>query len=187
ILARYFFIQMRWKSVLRGMGAPGFMTYWLSVVVFLLEFTKHAAPSARALAVLVAQIDFALIMFSAGIYKLTAGYAANEGMEYGLVNPEWGYWWRRYRRIPPRHTLFRVLNHLAWGTEIVAAILMVVPSTRLLGAAVIFVSFVFIALQIRLGFLCEMVIAATLLFFFNGSLPASFLERVLSPSTTSAV
>ena len=29
-LCRYFFVHMRWKGVLRGMGAPGFMTYWLS-------------------------------------------------------------------------------------------------------------------------------------------------------------
>src|SRR5581483_10760104 len=27
-LCRYFFIHMRWKGVLRGMGAPGFMSYW---------------------------------------------------------------------------------------------------------------------------------------------------------------
>src|SRR4051812_3296746 len=25
---RYFFISMRWNGILRGMGAPGFMTYW---------------------------------------------------------------------------------------------------------------------------------------------------------------
>ena len=36
LLCRYFFVHMRWKGVLRGMGAPGFMTYWLSAAVFLL-------------------------------------------------------------------------------------------------------------------------------------------------------
>src|SRR5437867_1631676 len=29
LLAWYFFIGMRWRGILRGMGAPGFMTYWL--------------------------------------------------------------------------------------------------------------------------------------------------------------
>src|SRR5712692_992178 len=30
LLCRYFFIAMRWKGALRGMGAPGFMTYWMA-------------------------------------------------------------------------------------------------------------------------------------------------------------
>src|SRR5262249_40102944 len=30
LIARYFFVQMRWRGVARGMGAPGFMTYWLA-------------------------------------------------------------------------------------------------------------------------------------------------------------
>src|SRR5213075_134827 len=34
-LCRYFFIHMRWKGVLRGMGAPGFLAYSLGLAVFL--------------------------------------------------------------------------------------------------------------------------------------------------------
>ncbi len=49
-LCRYFFIHMRWKGVLRGMGAPGFMAYWTGVAVFLLEYTSHLAPNLRSLA-----------------------------------------------------------------------------------------------------------------------------------------
>jgi hypothetical protein len=41
---------------------------------------------------------------------------------------------------------------------------MLIPATRLLGALAILLSFVFIATQIRLGFLCEMVILCCLLF-----------------------
>jgi uncharacterized membrane protein YphA (DoxX/SURF4 family) len=37
ILCYYFFVRMRWKGILRGMGAPGFMAYWLAAVVFILE------------------------------------------------------------------------------------------------------------------------------------------------------
>ena len=38
-LAYYFFIRMRWSGVLRGMGAPGFISFWLAAAVFLLELT----------------------------------------------------------------------------------------------------------------------------------------------------
>ena len=97
VLCRHYFIRMRWKGVLRGMGAPGFMTYWLGVAVLLLEVSSRYAPSARPIALLALQLDLALIFLSAGLYKVSAGFARNDGMELGLANPAWGYWWRYYR------------------------------------------------------------------------------------------
>lgn len=170
LLCRYFFVRMRWRGALRGMGAPGFMTYWLGAVVFLLELTSAYAPAERPLALLVAQVDFAFIMLSAGLYKVTAGYARNDGMELGMVNPEWGYWWWLWKRVPPGHLVFRVLNQLAWSTEVVAGLLMLLPRTRFLGGLLILLSFIFIATQIRLALLCETVILCCFLFFHPGSL-----------------
>lgn len=169
-LCRYFFVYMRWKGVLRGMGAPGFMTYWLSAAVFLLEYTTHFAPEVRPVALLVLQVDFALIMMSAGVYKCTAGFPRNHGMELGLVNPEWGYWWRYYKEKSPNHPLIKTLNQLAWSTEVVAATLMLIPQTRFIGAALIIISFFFIATHIRLALLCHMVMLCGVLFFFPNSL-----------------
>lgn len=192
LLCRYFFVSMRWKGVLRGMGAPGFMTYWLAAAVFLLEYTLHYAPGLRSLALLVLQVDFAFIMLSAGIYKLTAGYARNHGMEGGMVNPEWGYWWRFYIRWSPHNRVFQILNQLAWATEVGAGILMLIPATRFIGGLLILFSFIFIATQIRLGLLCEMVILGCLLFFHPGSYGdqlASIITQgapLLSVTTTAA-
>ena len=169
LLCRYFFVQMRWRGVLRGMGAPGFMTYWLGAAVLLLELTRAHMPAVQGLALLVLQVDFALIMLSAGMYKFSAGYRQNQGMELGMVNPEWGYWWRFWSRFAPRSRWFRLFNALAWSTEVVAAILMLFPPTRFIGGMLILVSFIFIATQIRLGFLCEMVIVCCLLFAHPGT------------------
>jgi hypothetical protein len=182
ILCRYFFVRMRWKSVARGMGAPGFMTYWLGAALFLLALTRSGPPALHSLALLVLQVDFAFIMLSAGLYKVLAGYLRNHGMEFGLANPEWGYWWRWYGRMAPGHWLFRMLNHLAWSTEVVAALLMLVPPTRALGAALIIASFLFIATQIRLGFLCEMVMLAGVLYFPPGSLGDRLIGRLVPDS-----
>jgi len=172
LLCRYFFVHMRWKGVLRGMGAPGFMTYWLGAAVFFLYYAHRYAPDhdLAAVVLLAFRLDFAFIMLSAGLYKLFAGYARNEGMELGMVNPWWGFWWARYKNLPPRHWIFKLLNHLAWSTEVVAALLMLLPfaSLRATGALLIFVSFVFIASHIRLGLLCETVMAGTLLFIPSG-------------------
>src|ERR1043166_5470570 len=184
LLCRYFFIHMRWKGILRGMGAPGFLTYWLGACVFFLEYGLQMDPggSVRSAALNVFRVDSAPSMLSAGAYKLLCGYPANEGMEYGMVNPWWGYWWRYYKRMPAGHILFRFLNHMAYGTEVVAAILMLIPATAMLGAWLIVLSFMFIATQIRLGFLCEMVIVGALIFMTSGSYPDQFVAGWVAPA-----
>lgn len=170
LLCRYFFVHMRWKGLLRGGGAPGAITYWLAACVFFLEYARHLDPQGvlAPAALLAFKLDFAFIMLNAGLYKVFAGYPRNQGMEYGMVNPWWGYWSRFTRNIPPGHIMFRTSNHLAYGTEIVGAILMIIPATEWIGALMIMISFVWIATQIRLGVLCEMVIVCGLLFFRSG-------------------
>ena len=164
LLCHYFFIRMRWRGVLRGMGAPGFIAFWLGAAVLVLELTARHAPALRGLALLTVQVDFACIMVSAGLYKLVSGYRTGSGMQLGMVNPEWGYWPGFWRNWPSNHPLFHFLNEMAWSTELFAGLLMLLPPTRMIGAFAILASFVFIATQIRLGFLCEMVMVCCLLF-----------------------
>ena len=183
-LCRYFFIHMRWKGILRGMGAPGFMAYWTGLAVFLLEYTGRFAPDLRSVALLVLQVDLAFIMLSAGVYKFTAGYPRNHGMELGLCNPMWGYWWRWYAARPPDSTIFWTMNQLAWGTEIVAALLMLIPSTRELGGALLTVSFLFILTQIRLGFLCEMGMLCGVLYVVSGGMLDGSIAAVAPAGVT---
>ena len=186
---RYFFIHMRWKGVLRGMGAPGFMAYWTGLAVFLLEYTSRFAPDLRGLALLVLQVDLAFIMLSAGIYKFTAGYPRNHGMELGLCNPMWGYWWKWYAARPPGSAVFWTMNQLAWGTEVVAALLMLMPSTRELGAILLILSFLFILTQIRLGFLCEMVVVCGFLYVVPGGMVDRWVAALIpgSPAVVSSL
>ncbi len=179
VLCYYFFVRMRWRSVTRGMGAPGFIAFWLGAAVCLLEVTARHAPDVRALVLLTLQIDFGGIMLSAGLYKLAAGYRQNHGMELGMVNPEWGYWPRFWMDWRPTHPLFRFFNEMAWSTEVACGILMLIPVTRMLGGLGMLLSFIFIATQIRLGFLCEMVMLCCVLFFGAGTAPEGWLLGVL--------
>ncbi len=179
VFCYYFFNRLRWRSVSRGMGAPGFMAFWLGAAVCLLEVTTRHAPDLRTLVLLTLQIDFAAIMLSAGLYKLFAGYRQQRGMELGMANPEWGYWWRFWSTWPPTHPLFRLFNEMAWGTEVACGILMLIPATRMLGGVVMLASFVFIATQIRLGFLAEMVMVCCLLFVGEGTLVNGWLLALL--------
>ncbi len=190
VLCRYYFIGMRWKGVLRGMGAPGFMSYWLAACVFFLEYGLRHDPSGavRTAALVGFKVDFAVIMLCAGTYKALVGYPQNDGMELGMINPWWGYWGRLYGRLPPGSWVFRLLNHLAYGTEIAAGLLMLVPATQVLGALLIFASFAFIAMHIRLGFLCEMVMLCALLYIPAGHpIDRALVAAVqVAPPTTDA-
>jgi hypothetical protein len=169
LLCRYYFVAMRWRGVGRGFGAPGFMTYWLGLAVLLLALTRRHTPGLQPLAVLWLQLDLALIIFSSGVYKLRSGYFQGEGMDYGLVNPMWSYWPDAYRRLPSTHGIFRFFNHSAWTSQLASAILMVIPATRWLGGLSEIITYVFIATQIRLGWLAEQMIVGGLLFFTLGS------------------
>jgi hypothetical protein len=71
---------------------------------------------------------------------------------------------------------------MAWATEVIAGGLMLIPATRLAGAIAILLSFVFIATQIRLGFLCEMVIVCCLLFVPSGSVADRMMAAVVPGS-----
>src|SRR5207245_2480072 len=89
-----------------------------------------------------------------------------------------------YKRLPPKHAIYRVLNQLAWGTEFAAALAMLFPPTRFLGGMILIGTFAFIATQIRLGLLCEMVMLSGVLFFAPDTLGEQLIEStsLSSPS-----
>lgn len=179
-LCRYYFVAMRWRGVLRGFGAPGYMTYWLGLALCLLTVTRLHAPTLRSLVLLFFQIDLALIIFSASFYKFKSGYRQGEGMDYGMVNPMWAYWPGFFRKLPVGHPVFRLLNASAWSSQFLAALLMLIPQTRWLGGLLLVLTYVFIATQIRLGWLAESMMLSGVLFFTAGSPPAAILGYVLS-------
>lgn len=180
-LCWYFFVFMRWRGILRGGGAPGFMNFWVAACVFFLSLGRYCDPSGRLLpiALLAFQVDFAIIMLCAGTYKALSGYRQNHGMQLGLVNPWWGYWSCFYKQLPYHHPIFRFYNFMAWTTEVVSAVLMLIPGCRFWGALIILLSFLFIATQIRLGVLCETVMVGSLIFFGPGTPGARLTESLL--------
>jgi hypothetical protein len=180
-LCYYFFVHTRWSGILRGMGAPGFMTFWAGALVACLEVARHFDPSQVVLHATVAtfRIDFAVIFFCSGLYKATAGYRKGDGMELGMVNPWWGYWWPWVRKTSPTNPIYKLFNTLAYSVQMIAAVLMLIPATREIGALMIAVSFAGIATKIRLGFLCETVVLGTVLFLGAGS----WLEQLTRAAT----
>ena len=178
ILCYTFFVRMRWASPLRGMGAPGYISYWLSGLVFFLEYSTHFGDPAghlRDVVVLAFRIDFAVMMIDSGINKIMHGYPKDMGMNYGMANPAWGYWPGIFKNIPPTSWLFRFFNHSAYIFQILGGILMLIPPTQWLGAFIIFGSFLLVKVVIRLGVLCDMLMLITFLY----TKPNGWFEQVL--------
>ncbi len=184
---RFCFISLRWRSISRGMGAPGFMLYWLAALVFFLEYTRFYDPSGylRALAILTFKVDFAVIMICAGQYKLFSGYPQNNGMERGMVNPWWGRLRERYKTLPPNHIIFKFLNHCAYLGELVFGGMMLYAPTAEAGGLLMAFSFVFIFCHIKLGFLCHTVMVSCFLFCAPGGWIDGLLPQVSSAATVS--
>jgi len=163
-LAYFFFQRQRWTSLLRGMGAPGAMLFWLSAALFFIELTRAFSPQSLGLTLRLLQIDLGLIMLSSSLSKLAGGYFHGEGMEYGLVNPAWSRWANAYSRLRPSHPFFKVVDHGAWLLQFLAGIFFLFPLTGQLGAWLVILGFAALTTQVRLGLLCESVILAACLF-----------------------
>lgn len=166
VLYRHFYIDTRWSSIRRGFGAPGFMNHWAAFYLLMLQFSAFLEPALSQQVLFVMRVDFAVIMICAGTYKYMVGYLHHDGMEYGCVNPYWGYFWRFFlRHTHPRGWYYRVMNHLASGVEIVAGVMMLFPATRVGGAVAISLSFLYVGLLIRLGRLAFLMALLPVIYF----------------------
>lgn len=185
--ARYFYVNTRWKSILRGMGAPGHMNHWLSALILLLTVARFVDGGAtlRALAVLAFRVDFAAIMVAAGIYKIASGYRRSDGFERGLVNPWWGFHARWLRNIPAHSAAFVALNHAAYFAEIACGLGFLLPPLAPYAALFLAASFLAVGLAIRLTWLAEMVAVCCLFTIPPGNTIDAFLSRLFAPAPPS--
>jgi hypothetical protein len=153
VLFRHYYIANRWKNLFRGGGAPGFMSHF--AILHLLSFELAAAfdptRSLSTIALVVFSVDLGTILLDSGVYKLLSGYVRSEGMEYGLANPMWGYWFRFFRRVDPHHILLRAQDLIAAAGEVVMGSAMIVFPFRGIGAVICIASFAYLLPLIRLG------------------------------------
>jgi hypothetical protein len=167
LVFRHYFIEQRWVRVRRGGGAPGFMSHWAMLHLVTIQMGAFLDPSGylAGKALWVARVDLAVIMICAGFYKYCVGYLHHDGMEYGRVNPFWGYHWRFFRHKSPDGFYPRLMNRLACLVEIVGGLMMLIPGPwQFYGAVMISISFIYVSLFIRLGRLAWLMALLPMLF-----------------------
>jgi hypothetical protein len=165
VLFRHLYIHNRWKNLFRGGGAPGFMSHWLTAYLVLFEAAAILDGSwalvSHVLTML--RIDFGVILMCSGTYKSLSGYIFGEGMEYGLANPLWGYWWRFFRQVRPSHPLLRFQDIGAATTQWVMGLCLLFDRTRTAGALMCIGSFLYLLFTVRLGRLAALMMIIPLL------------------------
>lgn len=165
LIFRHFYIKNRWKNLFRGGGAPGFMSHHMALFMLLLEaaalLDRSGLLGDRVL--LMYRIDLGVILLCSGTYKSLSGYLRGEGMEYGLANPMWGYWFRVFRRLNPRGIFVRVQDIAAATGQVVMGTLLLFPQTSAIGAALCIVGFLGLIPLVRLGRLAALMAVIPLL------------------------
>jgi len=166
IFSRYFFIYLRYKSIGRGNGAPGFMSYWtIKYSLYFQIFTFLEIDF--DLIFLVMKIDFAMIMLSAGYYKQRTGYLRGRGIEYGLRNKMWSWAYVFFTQRSNSALLFKILNFASIGIEYLLFVSLLVPGMGKFAGIQLLVMFFFLLVFVRLGTLPVTMFLLSIVIFFS--------------------
>ena len=162
--SRYFFIYLRYKSIGRGNGAPGFMSYWTMTYAIAFQFLEINNINNGSV-VLLMKWDFAIIMLSACIYKYKTGYLKGRGIEYGLKNEMWTWAHRIFQNFPNNSFIFRILNFLSIIVEFLVFLFLLLPGFDSYAAILLALMFLFLFAFVRLGTLPITMFALSYVYF----------------------
>ena len=183
ILSRYFFVYLRYSSINRGNGAPGFMSYWSVFYAFIFLVFICTGQNSSSIEALF-KFDFALIMISAGIYKSLNGYLNRQGIEYGLINPIWSIFPKFWFRFSANSNLFVVLNFLSIATEILIAVFLIFKFTTWISGVLLIITFLFLFGTVRLGALpLTMIVIGVVMITMDPSIRDTFHNVESQPPT----
>lgn len=175
---RYCYITNYIKRLLQGAGAVGHICYFISVYLFLFELGKAVDPELLSeFFHEVFAFEIGLLMVMAGLYKGFLGYMRNEGVEYGLVNPMWGKFYKFFKEVPPNSWIYQVNNWIAFLGEALTGLLFFIPESRILGVVLLFGIFLFILATIKVGVLPLMMMGSMILYL--PSIPFHFLQATV--------
>lgn len=155
------FIRDRFRSLGRGLGAPGYFSFFQFLLVFWYTLFKSKTTSSSlegycliiGLSTMIA--EFACIFISAGSFKLGDLKINNRPLSFalGLKSPMWSRIWRYNGLI---HRCSRVLNVTGPVAQLAGGLLIAIPTgtTQAIGCLIVGSMFLLIAPVGRLGWLC---------------------------------
>lgn len=162
VITYYFFIYLRYDSVSRGFGAPGYFITFANLSSVSLQLVQEYQPKNLDLIASLIGFEIGTIMLVSGIYKCSAGYLDGRGINVGLNNPMWAYRPRYWKSWAPNKKRTKLINWVSILGEIFGGLLLMSFKFQLAGALVISLMFVGVMFKVRLGSLCPTIIFVTL-------------------------
>jgi len=160
MVSYYFFIYKRYESLSRGLGAPGYFMTWINFTncsyLLVNEFQDESIEVLSKLFL----AEIGVIFLISGLYKLTSGYQRGRGMNVGMCNPQWSYLpslWKGFTENSFRTT---VLNGVAVYGEILGGLFLLSFKFQYIGSFIIAAMFLGVAVTVRLGNLCFLIICS---------------------------
>lgn len=187
LIANYFFIFLRHSNIGRGMGAPGYFTYFSNFIGLCVSF--GAFTNMLQLQSIIKQAILILlggIFVISGLYKLNSGFTLKDsyGLNVGLCNEMWSRWPNLFMKIPPKSWIFKTAQFISsWG-EIFGGLLLITGYFSKLGAVVLIAMFLGIGLLVRLGLLIPQLIFCLSLPFVDFSSRSDKLGYQFNAMTT---
>lgn len=163
----YYFILHRFTSISRGMGAPGYFTFFINKINFLIILASEYFPNSLNYLVNFISTEIGLIFVVSAVYKIKSGYLTDRGINIGLVNPQWSYFPNFWQKISPFSIKFKILNFLSIYMELLGGIFLCIPKTQIAGFTLITLTFLAVATTVRLGVLCIQIILSVSIVFIN--------------------
>ena len=169
LICYYYFIFHRFTSISRGMGAPGYFTFFINKISFLIIIVSDYFPSFLNNLINFISMEIGLIFIVSAIYKIKSGYRTDRGINIGLVNPQWSYFPNFWQKINLFSIKYRILNFMSIYMELLGGIFLCIPKTQIAGFTLITLTFLAVATTVRLGVLCIQIILSVSTVFINTS------------------
>ncbi len=162
---RYLFVSGA-NSRIATFGAVGHICFVTAAYLFFFEAAFVLDPS-HTLALFiqtVLAIEIGIIMLSSGVHKYFSGYLHESGFEYALVNPSWGKFFFFFKKLKPSSWFFKVNNYAAVSSELLIGLFFFLPQTRIFGAYLLLITFLYVFLTVRVNILPLLMMSLTLLY-----------------------
>lgn len=169
LLCYYYFIFHRFTSISRGMGAPGYFTFFINKINFIIIIVSEYSPSFLNSIKNFISTEIGLIFIVSAIYKIQSGYRTDRGINVGLVNPQWSYFPNFWQKISPFSIKYKILNFMSIYMELLGGIFLCIPKTQIAGFTLITLTFLAVATTVRLGVLCTQIIFSASIVFIDTS------------------
>ena len=153
------FIRDRFKSIARGLGAPGYFSFFGIFSICILEQSNLInsqnifISSLYMFIVSIIYTEFGHIFISAGVFKFLDSRKNSLSFAMGMMNPMWSKIHSNFKLI---HKLRYPLNYLGPINQILGGILLLsgVPPYQFLGCIILFFTFILITPFCKLAWLC---------------------------------